>query len=322
MPSLESRLCAAIWGQFLGDAAALGTHWIYDLEEMTALYPGGIEGFELPKPGHYHDGKQSGDQTHYGDAALLLLESLTACGGEFRELDFGMRVTSFFGSPVCKSYRDHATRETLEHLAADPGNFQNGADDDQLATVSRLAPVVVAYHGRSSAERLNAIRRLTLVTQNNPVALACAGAHAVLLHHLLEGTPFPEAFELTRKSADVTCDGSDYFEFAHMLRELDVVTATGRFGQSCPLPQSFPSALHAALTHHADFTTAILLTIRAGGDNAGRAAMIGAWMGALHGIEAIPLVWLEKLRARDRIHRAIEQLFARLGIAMQRWQIE
>ncbi len=312
MPPLKSRLHAAIWGQFLGDAAALGTHGIYDLDEMTARYPGGIEGFELPKPGHHHDGKQSGDQTHYGDAALLLLESLAAWGGEFRERDFGMRITSFFGSPICRSYRDHATQVTLEHWAQEPENFQNGADDDELATTSRLAPVVVSYHDRSAPERLDAIRRLTLVTQNNPVAVACATAHAVLLDHLLRGTSFPDAFEHTRKSADVSCDGSDYFEFAHMLRGLDVVTATGRFGQSGPLPQSFPSALHAAFCHHDDFTTAILHTIHAGGDSAGRASMIGAWLGAIHGMDGIPVEWMEKLRSRDRIHRAIEQLFARL----------
>jgi ADP-ribosylglycohydrolase len=314
MPSIESRLSAAIWGQFIGDAAALGTHWIYDLDDLAARYPGGIQGFETPKAGHYHEGKQSGDQTHYGDAALLLLESLAACGAEFREKDFGIRLTSFFGSPICKSYRDHAMRETLEHLTAEPDNFQNGANDDQLATVSRLSPVVVAYHARPSTERLDAIRRLTLVTQNHPTAIACAAAHAVLLDSLLHGTSFAEAFEATRKSADVSCDGSDYFEFAHMLRELDVVTATGRFGQSCPLPQSFPSALHAALLHHEDLTTAILLTLRAGGDSAGRASMIGAWLGAIHGMEAIPEEWLMQLRSRERIQKAMDQLFARLDI--------
>lgn len=314
MPSLESRLSATIWGQFIGDAAALGTHWIYDLDDLAARYPSGVQGFETPKAGHYHEGKQSGDQTHYGDAALLLLESLAACGAEFREIDFGIRLTSFFGSPLCKSYRDHATRETLEHLAADPDNFQNGADDDQLATVSRLAPVVVAYHARPSTERLDAIRRLTLVTQNNSTAIGCSAAHAILLDSLLGGIDFATAFEATRKSADVSCDGSDYFEFAHMLRNMDVETATGRFGQSCPLPQSFPSALHAALLHHEDFTTAILLTLRAGGDNAGRASMIGAWLGAIHGMEGIPGEWLMQLRSRERIQKAMDQLFARLEI--------
>lgn len=307
-----SALEGALWGQFVGDAAALGTHWIYDLDDLAAQFPGGIQGFETPKKGHYHEGRQSGDQTHYGDAALLLLESIAACG-EFREADFGMRFEGHFTSPVCKSYKDHATRETLEHLAQEPGNYQNGADDDQLATVSRLAPIVVFYHVRPSSERLDAIRRLTLVTQNHPAALACAAAHAVLLQSLLEGVPFRDAFEATRKSADVSCDGSDYFEFAHMLREMDVITATGRFGQSCPLPQSFPSALHAAWVHHDDFHTAILSTIRAGGDNAGRAAMIGAWLGATHGIEGIPADWLLRLTARERIQTAIQQLFARLA---------
>lgn len=307
-----SSLQAAIWGQFVGDAASLGTHWIYDLDDMARKFPGGIHGFETPKPGHYHEGKKSGDQTHYGDAALLLLESLAACGGQFRENDFGMRFESYFNSPNCKSYRDHATRETLEHLQKQPGNFQNGAGDDQLATVSRLAPVVVAYQKNEFPTMVDAIRRLTLVTQNHGTAVACATAHAVLLRTLLTGASFPDAFELTRKSRDVSCDGSDYFEFAYMLRELDVETATGRFGQSCPLPQSFPSALHAAWRHHDSFETAVLSTIRAGGDNAGRASMIGSWLGAIHGMEGIPSAWLEKLTARERITKAMEQLFTHL----------
>jgi len=311
--SLLSSLQGALWGQFVGDAAALGTHWIYDLDELGKKFPVGIHGFETPKRGHYHEGKESGDQTHYGDAALLLLESVAACGGRFRENDFGMRFESYFNSLSCRSYRDHSTRETLEHLQQEPGNFQNGADDNQLATVSRLAPVVVAYQKEDFLQVSDAIRRLTLVTQNHPTAIACSVAHAMLLRTLCNGTPFREAFELTRKSREVSCDGSDYFEFAYMLREMDVITATGRYGQSCPLPQSFPSALHAAWKHHDSFEDAVLSTLRAGGDNAGRSSMIGAWMGAAHGMEGIPAAWLEKLTARDRIAKAIEQLFSHLS---------
>jgi ADP-ribosylglycohydrolase len=311
MPSHLSSLEGAIWGQFVGDAAGLGTHWIYDLEALGVKYPAGIQGFEAPSKGHYHEGKQPGDQTHYGDSALLLLESLAACG-EFREMDFGLRFEGFFNGPTCKTYKDHATRETLAHLVEQPGNYQNGADDDQMATITRLAPVVICYHQSPESQRLDAIRRLTRVTQNHGTAEACCLASAVLLQHLLNGVPFRDAFETTRKSAEVSCDGSDYFEFAHMLREMDVITATGRFGQSCPLPQSFPSALHAAWTHHDDFSAAILSTLSAGGDNAGRAAMIGAWLGATLGIEAIPEEWRMKLRNRERIEAALRQWFDRL----------
>jgi ADP-ribosylglycohydrolase len=309
MPAL-SALQGALWGQFVGDAAALGTHWIYDLEDMAAQFPGGVRGFETPQPGHYHEGKKSGDQTHYGDAALLLLESVAACG-EFREADFGMRFEAFFRRPGCKAYKDHATRETLANLDDQPGNYQNGADDDEPATVTRIAPVVAAYLNRDYETAADAIHRLTLVTQNNAVALACVPACAELLRQLLKGTAFADAFEITRKSSAVSCDGSDYLEFAYMMREMDVVTATGRFGQTCHLPQSFPSALQAALHHQDSFEEGILNTVRAGGDNAGRAAMVGYWLGASLGIEAIPQEWIAKLRERERIDTAIDQLLAR-----------
>ena len=66
VPSHLSSLEGAIWGQFVGDAAGLGTHWIYDLDDLAVQFPSGIQGFETPRKGHYHEGKQAGDQTHYG----------------------------------------------------------------------------------------------------------------------------------------------------------------------------------------------------------------------------------------------------------------
>ena len=72
--SIGDRLRGAFMSQFVGDAAALGTHWIYNLTELQRLYPSGISGFEAPKEGHCHFGKEPGDQTHYGDSALVFLE--------------------------------------------------------------------------------------------------------------------------------------------------------------------------------------------------------------------------------------------------------
>ena len=86
--SIDSRIRGAIWGQFAGDAFCLGSHWIYDLTELERRFPGGPQGFESPVSGHYHFGKRSGDLTHYGDGALLLLQSL-AKQGRFDAVDFG-----------------------------------------------------------------------------------------------------------------------------------------------------------------------------------------------------------------------------------------
>lgn len=307
-----SSLQGSLWGQFVGDAASLGTHWIYDLEVMAAKYPQGINGFEAPKEGHYHFGKTSGDLTHYGDAALLMLESVAACG-QFREADFGTRFEGWFRSPRCNSYLDHATKETLEHLREKPGDYQNGADDDQGATLTRLAPVVVAHLNQPDAAFFDAVRRATLVVQNHPTALACATASADLLRLLLNGTSFRAAYVMTRTSPQVTCEVADYIELAHELLHLDVPLATEKIGKSCPLAQSFPAALHAALRYSDDFQGAILATISAGGDSAARASMIGAWLGASLGMEGIPQEWLDRLRQKERIAQAIDQLLARIS---------
>src|SRR6201984_3887771 len=109
----EDRLRGAVWGQFVGDAAALGTHWIYDLSELSARFPSGIFGFEAPAAGDYHESKKPGDQTHYGDGALVLLESIAEHGG-FDPRAFGDRFVKTFESSHYNDYLDWAALGTLK----------------------------------------------------------------------------------------------------------------------------------------------------------------------------------------------------------------
>ncbi len=294
---LQDRIRGMIWGQFIGDAATLGTHWIYDEKEMAHAYPEGVHGFEAPRPGHYHERKQPGDQTHYGDAALLLLESVAGNGGFVIE-DFARRFAAFFNDPVCAVYKDHSTRETLAHLAVDPENLANGADDDQPATVTRLA-ALLAWKDADPAS----IEELTRFSQNNDRAVAYAFAHTEILAALLDG-----------ESLEAAADAVTGVEPAKKVREAraalgySVMEATLGFGQSCPLAKTFPGALHAALKFPEDFRSAIVETTRAGGDNAGRAAMVGAWLGAHLGMVGIPGEWRNRLTHGARIEAAIVRL--------------
>ncbi len=297
-PSLQDRIRGMIWGQLVGDAAALGAHWIYDLDELARAYPNGIHGFEEPREGHYHFGKHAGDQTHYGDGGLLLLESMAECGA-FDTADFARRFVAFFGNPNCKSYRDAATKETLQHLATDPANLQNGAhSDDQPATVTRLAAVVAVH--RDNPAIIGAVTRFA---QNNAHAVEYALAHAQILSALLDGMDFPAALDRVTGST-----AAGRIAAARAAYGMPVTEATSTFGQACPLPRAFPAAVHATLSHPADFRSAILSTIRAGGDNAARASMIGAWLGASLGIAGIPEEWRNRLTARETIRRHIEEL--------------
>ena len=198
---MQDRVQGAIWGQLVGDAYCLGTHWIYDLDELKQTFPDGVHGFEVPAADHYHAGKVPGDFTHYGDAALLLLKSV-AEREQVDAPDFGQRFVLRFGAADYHGYLDHSMKETLANAAVfareHPGetfDFRQGGDDDQLATVSRLAPVVAlaALRGTGRAELMRQVEAITRVTQNNDRAVAYAQAAALVLAALLAGQTVPAA---------------------------------------------------------------------------------------------------------------------------------
>jgi ADP-ribosylglycohydrolase len=313
--TIEDRLRGTIWGQFVGDAAALGSHWIYNLDELGHKFPDGVNGFERPQEGHYHFPRQPGDQTHYGDGALVLLESI-ADRGRFDVKDFGQQFVETFQPGIYSGYVDHATKETLEnysrfveHNPKADFNFQNGGDDDQLATASRLASLVVRHY--RDRDLLALVESVTRVCQNNSTAVAYMKFNALLFVELIEGREVPAAVHNVEERIGLIELGLEVRKKSQAAREAEraeVVEATLAFGQSCPLEHSFPSALQAFLKHPDNFESAILATIRAGGDSAGRAAMLGAWLGAHLGLPAIPKEWCQRLRHAQRISKAVEKI--------------
>jgi ADP-ribosylglycohydrolase len=223
-----------------------------------------------------------------------------------------------FGAPSYRGYLDHATKDTLENYrrfceadSPDHYDFQQGADDDQLAGASRLASLVARYWREPNLSEL--VEVATKVCQNNSTAIGYMKFHGLFLVELLFGRDIHRALNNAQVRLDfVAPDLSPEIrqKIQQALGETfeEVTETTLRFGQACPLPQSFPSALHAFLKHSDDFETAILATLRAGGDNAGRGAMLGAWLGAHLGIDAIPRDWRSKLTAESRISVALDRI--------------
>jgi len=315
-PAVADRIGGAVWGQFVGDAFCLGSHWIYDPAEMEQRFPGGPHGFEEPIAGHYHFGKKPGDLTHYGEGALLLLRSLEERNG-FDAADFGSRFVSLIESPEYKGYRDHAARETAANYRAyralhpdEVYGYQDGADDDQPASITRLAPLVARYF--RDADLPVIVGRATRVCQNNDLAVAYNQAHAMILRELFNGSTLDDGVK--RAAEQLSRLGPEGAEVAEKIddalsgRDLPVGEAAMKFGLSCPLAKSFPAALQCALHYTDDFGAAMRATAAAGGDNAARAAMTGSWLGASLGIRALPAGWREVLVARDEIAGAVEWL--------------
>ena len=227
---------------------------------------------------------------------------------------------SLIESPGYTGYRDHAAKDTLANYrayrAAHPDQaygFQDGADDDQPASITRLAPLVARYFRDSDLAGI--VERATRVCQNNERAVAYNLTHAMILRELFNGAGLNEAvgrateYALQSGSEGVVLAGK--IAEAIAARDRPVREITLKFGQSCPLAGSFPAALQCALHHADNFGEALRATAAVGGDNAARAAMIGSWLGASLGIQALPAGWRESLAAREEIASGVEWLVRR-----------
>ncbi|MFW6215131.1 MAG: ADP-ribosylglycohydrolase family protein [Alkalispirochaetaceae bacterium] len=104
MVRAHERKKAAVLGALVGDAAALGLHWIYAQPRIRKVAPETPE-FQEPKAEHYedvpgyfaHERKHAGDSTMYGEYVSLTLRSLAAKGGAFHLGDFLTRFRAYFG---------------------------------------------------------------------------------------------------------------------------------------------------------------------------------------------------------------------------------
>ncbi|MFW5678841.1 MAG: ADP-ribosylglycohydrolase family protein [Pseudomonadota bacterium] len=315
----RDRIQGALEGQFIGDALCLGSHWIYNLRERARAFPDGIVGFEPPADDHYHGGRSPGDGTHYADAAAALLASV-AEHGRLDARDYGRRLVAVYGDPAYRGFLDKPTRILLERerewrreRPGEPYPFTDGADDEQTVSLCRLAPVVVAHGaGPELAERIEAAVR---VCQNNDRAVAHALVYADLLRRLLLGEPLRTAIEAAVEAAPAPFarEIADRLQDAKAMVDLPAIHATGEVGRSCYLPNTFPAMLHVLLRHGDDPATALLESVRGGGDNASRTAVLGAWLGAAHGTAAWPAAWWQRLSARAALEPSIEQMAARFG---------
>jgi len=95
--------------------------------------------------------------------------------------------------------------------------------------------------------------------------------------------------------------------------EADTVVFAGEVGRACPLPQAMPVIFHIC-RHAKTYRDAIERNILAGGDNCGRAPVIGAVFGAAFGVQGsgIPVPWLARLNDGALIAGEIDTMLEHL----------
>ncbi len=74
---------------------------------------------------------------------------------------------------------------------------------------------------------------------------------------------------------------------------------------ACYIDSAFPAALHFAYKYADSVEAALLANANAGGENVARGSLIGALVGAYHGVDAFPL-HLRALKDRAAIEAEVD----------------
>lgn len=290
----------------IGDALALGPHWVYDQDEIHSQF-GRVTSYQAPLA-TYHTGKSAGDLSHYGDQTLVLLRSV-ADESDFDLTRFAARWRAFWEDSNNISYRDSATRQTLDHLQAGRSPERAGSDSHDIAGAARIGPLFLLDWKNDDA-LIEAVRTETAFTHPQDEVVESAEFFCRVILALRAGATIPDALSsiMTAKTWSALPEG--WFAAAHAsaASEKSDDAALMNHGLSCHTEEAFPGILHLLLRYPDEPATALIANATAGGDSAARGMILGLVYGAKFPLTVLPPAWVSGLNARSEVADLIRRI--------------
>jgi ADP-ribosylglycohydrolase len=297
---MKTNAQAAVWACFAADSLALGVHWVYDTGKIAERY-GRVQSLLKPEIAAYHNTKDRGDFTHYGDQTLVLLESVVACGA-FDAADFAARWKALFDH--YSGYVDGATRATLANLGAGKAFQQAGSTSTDLGGAARVAPLLLC-HGDDLPRLTTAARTQTALTHNTPVVTEGAVFFVRLAADVLRGKDLLEALQDALADASIDAGVRHLAAKGFASRDTQTLAAIAGFGQMCEAAAALPATVHLISRYPDSLEQALVENVMAGGDSAARGMLAAMILGARLGQKAIPAAWLADMKAETRIRALV-----------------
>ncbi|MFW6352890.1 MAG: ADP-ribosylglycohydrolase family protein [Verrucomicrobiota bacterium] len=290
MPTAHDLVLSSL----LGDALALGTHWVYDQEKIVRERAP-VEGFSDPLS-DYHPGKQAGDFTHYGDQVALLLKSVRA-EGRFALETYAAEWRAFWEHPGTQTYRDGATKATLAHLQGGGSPHTPGSDSHDFSGAVRSGPLFLLEWPDDTALEA-AARELASFTHGDPAVIEASTFLVRVTRAVQGGAPIPTAVRSAAEQSDGRHLPPEWLGAAEesaqsARRDAEAIKA---LGLPCGVESALPATLHLLLRYPEEPAVALQRNAEAGGDNAARGLALGLVYGARFGVSAYPANWVDDLR--------------------------
>jgi ADP-ribosylglycohydrolase len=305
-----SKVEGMLLGLAVGDALGITSEGLLPADRRQLF--GEIRDY---RPNRY-TGKKEGYPSDDTQLAFWALEQMIEDGGldpdhvaarfcQGRIFGLGSTVRGFL-----KSYKGG----TRPWWKCGPQSAGNGA-------LMRIAPMVVPHLREPSPELWVDTALCAAITHNDSASIAACVAFVSMLWELLGMTEAPEpqwwvdtyvrAARQLEHREDYQPRGGDYLGYRGSLwrfvdeevpaafeRGLTALDACESWYSGAYLLETVPSALFILMRHADDAETAIVRAVNDTRDNDTIAAIVGAAVGALHGREALPDRWVEKLTGR------------------------
>ena len=276
----EKKIKDLVLSSLVADSYCLGTHWIYDENQ---LINNDINWEELNAPmAIWHKGKSAGDFTHYGDQNYWLYEFLKD-KNSFNEkefLDFWFeKMKTYTG------YIDGASRNTI--LNIENGVIPSGANSHDLSIVGRVVPLLKV--SKTKEEFLQNVGKFVKLTHNSKEALQSADFFANLLLLVLENNEIEKSILELKNSYDSFFQ--EMIEKGINSKNSDTFVTIRRFGPACDINSRFSGFMHL-LCKYDNLKDMLVANSKAGGDTSARAMIASVIFLANKQISEIPKNWL------------------------------
>ncbi len=300
MNSLKEKM---LYSAFIGDALALGVHWIYASGTIIDKFDTLINYID-PSKSQYHSNKGMGEQTHYGDQMMLLLESI-AENKKFDLKDFSLSWQKLFKDYT--GYFDGATKTTLTNLKNGSLFLDAGSESNDLAGAARIAPLVYLYN--DNVELLvKYCREQTMMTHRDSLVIDASEFFARTAVLVLNGERPSDAVKKTAQDNFKNRILNQWALKGLENKSEDTVETLNSFGLSCHIDNAFPGVIQVICRHENDLKAGLSECIKAGGDNAARSIIAGMILGSSKDSGDLPDEWIKGLKAAEKIKKILQIL--------------
>jgi len=333
------RRLGAIVGALVSDAATMPLHWIYNTTKIAELAAGQPPEFHDPPSNPYYN-YTLGSNTPFGQQTLLYLRSIAKSGWSpkaqqrayfdfYGDGECALHATKDVPCPpwqpnVTCCYWDASTKVFIQNARSNATcltDLSCGADDTQAnALAHAILPVV--FGGNNLNTVLQEVNDLVRITQNADLAVAFGVGGARVLFNAIQGmtasdsiTAASKAMLAINKAVDSIAVKQDFGMAAGLAWSIAVVKTTimdvtQEVGQSCDYPNNLVTASHAlnqvtagpgANNVQQALVTATRQAILAGGESGSRSMLVGAVLGAVGGLAAIPGSWKQRYNHYEEV---------------------